>query len=497
MQEFDYDQIAADERRQDNKKHGPKGQRRPKARADGEGSIFILPVTRSDGRVVHYFRATRTVDLGYKRKKYSANGKTELEALARREQKIAKALVEAGQKQPEDLPLDSKRLRLTVADCLRDWMEEKERQDLAPATIRMYSARIRNHLLPAFGDRTVHSLQHDELKHFFGRTLPAKGLGPDSIRQTFICLKSALEFYHNSGAMIRRPMGSLKTPAKKSKDDDKTRLMRQAAHFLSSYLLEAAQTKGTEARWFMGLMGLRQGEALGMTDSSLVGWESDLDGGKGGGRIRIHQQLQHISPAHGCGYDTRGNYACGKKKSTSCPKRIGDPYWELRAPKTVSGKREIIVGREAWDMLLAHRRAQRKRRKLESFNPAPGEGLDKLLFTREDGSPIWAQRDRRELQELVGTIQNAKGIKSTHDLRRLATTMLVTQGAGQDELGSAMGWSAPNTAAQIATYSSADLAALAAPTMVNHAANLYANGRKPKTPESADGQVVGDDDDAA
>src|SRR5690606_38017065 len=113
--------------------------------------------------------------------------------------------------------------------CLLDWLKERRREDLAPATLHMYDARIRNHLLPAFGSRPVRGITYEELKTFFNETLPDKGLGVDSIRQIFICLKSALDHYLRDGILYRHPMVGLKAPAKKAKTADDTLAIRKAA----------------------------------------------------------------------------------------------------------------------------------------------------------------------------------------------------------------------------------------------------------------------------
>ncbi|MGP5046270.1 tyrosine-type recombinase/integrase [Glutamicibacter ardleyensis] len=459
------------------KKHGPKDQRSPKKRSDGEGTVFPIERTRKDGSKAIYYWAAKTIELGDQKKKITAQARTEHEAIEKRDRKILLERVNYGLESPESIPADPRIAKLTVGDCLTDWLKERKQEGLAPATIHMYDARIRNHLLPAFGAQPVRALRYDELKLFFSSTLPSKDLGVDSIRQTFICLKSALDYYHRDGILLRHPMVGLKAPAKKKKTIAKIKEIRQASKFLSSYLLQYAKETDQEARWFLALYGLRQGEALGLTDDCLDG----RDPKSRGRRIIVKQQVQRINAEHGCDLNhATGKWSCGKQ-TTHCPKRVGETHWLLKETKTESGYREIVIPEDAWKMLIAHRKKQEALRKLPTFKPEKGAGLDKLLFTREDGKPIYAQRDRQALEELVSTITPRPKDMTVHTLRHIATTMLIDGGAERERLVSMMGWSPKNADAQIATYSSADTALLAADTSINHGDLIYNAGRKPKT----------------
>lgn len=124
-------------------------------------------------------------------------------------------------------------------------------------------------------------------------------------------------------------------------------------------------------------------------------------------------------------------------------------------------------------MLVAHRKKQQAKRGFPGFHPEPGEGQDKLPFTREDGKPIYAQRDRQTLGELVGSIKNIPEDMTAHTLRQVATTALIEGGAERDDLIAMMGWSPKNTDAQISTYSSADMAAKAADTTKGYVDSFF------------------------
>ena len=466
MYQFQHSDIEA-LRALGRKKHGPKSERRPKKRADGEGTVFPVERTRKDGSKAVYYWAAKTIELGSERKKITAQGRTEREAIEKRDHKILIKRVEYGLESPEMIPVDPKIARLTVGDCLTEWLEERKREDLAPNTIHMYDARIRNHLLPAFGARPVRTLTYAELKKFINIDLPEKGLGGDSIRQVFICLKSALDYYQRDGIILAHPMVGIKPPAKKKKTKEDAKKIRRASKFLGKYLIPAAKEADQEARWFLGMLGMRQGEVLGMTDESLK------NGGPGNRRIVIERQLQRISAEHGCELNhSTGKWSCGKQTS-HCPKRINETRWELTNTKSDSGERDIIIPEGAWQMLVAHRKKQKARRKLPGFNPAKGNKLDQLLFTREDGQPIYAQRDRQSLVDLVSSLKNLPPDMTVHTLRHVATTAMIENGADREALIAMMGWSPKNADAQIATYSSADNARRASKVSMGYVDSFY------------------------
>ena len=332
--------------------------------------------TLRDGTQRSYYRAAkglRLPDGGHRR--IVAQAPTAAEAVEKRDTAVLKLKVAWGLEPPESLPPDRKLAYLTVGDCLEEWLTERKTEELTTNTVHMYDARIRNHLIPAFGEKPVRLLTYGELKKFFGEELPAKGLGPDSIRQTFITLKSALDYYIRDGKLTVHPMTGIKPPAKKRKSVEDTKAIRRASKFLGKYLMEEARKTDQEARWFLGMLGMRQGEVLGMTDDCLDG-ARPKDRGR---RIIIKQQLQRVSASHGCQVDkATGKHSCGRQ-STNCPSRVGETHWVLQKTKTESGYREIVIPEDAWQMLVAHRKRQQAKRTLAGFHPEPDEGLDRLL----------------------------------------------------------------------------------------------------------------------
>lgn len=444
-----------------------KGWRRP----NGDGSIFPVEVKRSTtGRITTYYRGVKTVTIGGMKKRVVVQAQTYQLAREKLDDKIMELKVGYGLEPIEKLPVKKEYELLTVEKCMNDWLEERRKDDLRPETLRMYDARIRNHILPEFADQPVRTLTYDQLREFFKETLPAKGLGASSIHQTFVTFKSALSYYQRDRIISSHPMVGISVVKQNTRSIEDRTQIRRASKFLNEYLLKEARKVDQEARWFLGLLGLRQGEALGMTDDCLV---TRGKGAEKTRRIVIKHQLKHVSAQHGCGVNSKsGKWLCGKK-STNCPQRIGEPHWELSDAKTESGHREIVITERAWEMLIAHRKKQQDFRKTKDFHPDPSEGMNKLLFTRKDGKPIYAQRDRTALTQIISNIKNLPENMTVHTLRHVATTRLIDGNADREDLITMMGWSPKNADAQISTYSSADTGKKASKTTTAYIENFY------------------------
>lgn len=121
----------------------------------------------------------------------------------------------------------------------------------------------------------------------------------------------------------------------------------------------------------------------------------------------------------------------------------------------------------------SHRKRQIARRKLPGFQPDKEESMDALLFTRPDGKPIYAQRDRQAIVNLVFSIKNLPKGMTVDTLRHVATAAMIEEGADKETLIAMMGWSPKNADAQLATYSSADNARRASKVSISYVDSFY------------------------
>ncbi|PVE73761.1 tyrosine-type recombinase/integrase [Microbacterium testaceum] len=459
----------------DRKKHAAH-KRQPRRAICGMGSVHVRELPAPNGGVYTYYRAVRRIKLGSKTVTVAVQRKTAADAARALEEAVTRKRVAYGQLGPEHLTVPEELSYVTVRDVMATWLETKNDDgDLAWQSYRMYDSRIRQHILPVFGDEPVRTLTYPKLRTFFKDTLPGKGLGDSSIRQVHIALKGALNVAQRDGIILAHPMVGIKAPdGRKKRTTEEVKELRQAAKYLNRYLLAEAEKIGESARWLLAMVGIRQSEVLGMTDDSLVTRRS---GNTRTRRVVISHQLARVAGEHGCGeWDAKlGAFPCGRK-TRGCTNPKSEAYWALVKTKSESGVREIVIPEHVWQVLVTHRAAQSKLRQDPLFNPVAGEGLDKLLFTvgpptlRKDGNPRtksylgqprYGQRDREQLYGMIEAFKKDSGL-TVHSLRHVATTMLIEAGASRESLVATMGWSEKGADQQIATYSHNDRAKRAA-----------------------------------
>jgi integrase len=184
-------------------------------------------------------------------------------------------------------------------------------------------------------------------------------------------------------------------------------------------ILSAAKGHRNAARWSVACaIGLRQGEALGLTWSDI-----DLDTGV----LQVRTQLQRLSWRHGC--TPAKPWSCGHSRAVMCPQRRGPGGLVLRSPKSKKSRRTITLPAGLLKELKAHRQAQLKERLQEGSDwvgwRQDGQPVD-LVFARRDGTPIDPSEDRANWTDLLerAEVEYQRG----HDARHTAATMLLVMG---------------------------------------------------------------------
>jgi integrase len=151
-------------------------------------------------------------------------------------------------------------------------------------------------------------------------------------------------------------------------------------------VLEAASGRRNAARWSVALaLGLRQGEALGLT------WDAvDLDAGM----LTVRQALQR-QPGKGLVFVQ---------------------------PKSRAGRRTVALPGPLRNALRAHRAAQAAER------IAAGSAWDdhNLVFCQENGRPLDPRSDHRAWRALLGEARVRPA--RLHDARHTAASLLLQQG---------------------------------------------------------------------
>lgn len=416
--------------------------RRPKVRTNGEGSVFQVTVTRRNGDRAKVWRATRTAYLtdDGKQVKVSGEGATQQAAIERREANWTKLQVRRGQLPLEAMNRAPSDLRLTVSDWLWRWHAQLSPDDVGEQTRAQYASRIRLHLDPHIGKVPVRLLDEQRVEELIYTTLPNKKkitagretaeplLRPTAIRNVFFVLSAALDYAVKKKIVERNVCRSIKTPKRSKRTDEGIHRLTWAPQHLLSKL------EGTEdeARWILAFYGLRQSEALGLTDDCL------RLNTKARATLTIKQQLARHKSEHGCGRPEGNAFPCGQRYSHNCPKMKGSTGLFIKQdPKTEAGRRVIPVMEPLFSVLTEHMKRQKTLRESPSF--APLAGMETLVFTTPSGKPRKHQVDNRQWRALLEKyeVPHMRG----HVARHITVSLLISQGVPADVVKKIVGHS--------------------------------------------------------
>lgn len=192
------------------------------------------------------------------------------------------------------------------------------------------------------------------------------------------------------------------------------------------HLLEAAAKRRNGARWALALaLGLRQGEALGLT------W-NDVDLDKG--TIRVRRSRLRPRYAHGCGG------TCGKTPGF-CAQRLSTRAATGRV-KSKAGRRTIGLPPQLIALLRAHRIEQEREWALARQLWHDQD----WVFATPTGQPINPRTDYSEWKRLLRDAGLREG--RLHDARHTAATVLLVLRQPTLTVMSLMGWSSESMAAR-------------------------------------------------
>jgi integrase len=243
-----------------------------------------------------------------------------------------------------------------------------------PWTYRGYEVVVTNHIVPSLGKVRLSRLTPQDVQALMAR-LAVEGLAPKSIRNVRTVLSAALTQAERWG-MVRRNVARLVQPPRREQHEIQPLTPDEARRFLaavSGHRLEALFTVALT-------LGLRQGEALGLTWADV-----DLEAGV----LNVRHQLQRV-----------------------------DGLLQLVALKTVRSRRSIAMPAQIVTSLAEHHERQL----------AEGRVLlpTAFVFTTPAGGPLEA---RTVLRWFAGILTGA-GIRHIrfHDLRHSAATLMLIQG---------------------------------------------------------------------
>ncbi len=310
--------------------------------------------------------------------------------------------------------------RWTVGGWLTYWVENiAAPPHVAENTQLGYRVDVNRHLIPGIGAHRLEKVRPEHVERLYAR-LQRDGLSPGGVHHVHRTLRAALNEAVRRYYLGRNPVQLAKAP-KLDEDEvepyDVPEIQR---------LLEAAATRRNRARWALALtLGLRQGEALGLT------WDDvNLDKGT----IRIRRSRLRPRYAHGCGG------TCGKTPGR-CPQRksIRQPAGSV---KSKAGRRTIGLSVQLVALLRTHR-AEQEQERATARQLWHDEGW---VFATPTGQPINPRTDYTEWKRLLKEAGLREG--RLHDARHTAATVLLVLRQPTATVMSLMGWSSESMAAR-------------------------------------------------
>lgn len=270
-----------------------------------------------------------------------------------------------------------------------------------------YKSAIVNHISPAFGDRDIATLTHDEIQAQVNSWYGAKGedekptIGPRLIARCVMVLKAALDRQVKNGTLPFNPAVGIEKPSARTRKEIKIWTDAEVGRFLA-----AAEQDRQSPFWFLTLLeGMRRGEALGLRWSDLQ-WSNDE-------QTCIARISQTIVP----------DLANG-----------GKALIQVRA-KTTSSRRAVQLTQPTIRVLQAHRDRQKLERQALDDLWTAGD----LIVTTTIGSVVTPSSIKRDLAELIREANVEK--VTTHGLRHMSATTMLKAGISpaivQQKLGHA------------------------------------------------------------
>jgi integrase len=310
--------------------------------------------------------------------------------------------------------------RWTVGRWLTYWVENiAAPPHVAENTHNGYLVDVNKHLNPGLGAHRLERLTPDHVERLYAK-LQRGVLSPGGVHHVHRTLRAALNEAVRRSHLTRNPVLVAKAPKLDEEEVepyDVPEIQR---------LLEAAAKRRNGARWALALaLGLRQGEALGLT------WDDvDLDKGT----IRVRRSRLRPRYTHGCGG------TCGKTPGR-CPQRQATRP-ATGGVKSKAGRRSVGLPSQLVALLRTHR-AEQQQERAKAQELWHDEGW---VFASPTGQPINPRTDYTEWKRLL----REAGLREArlHDARHTAATVLLVLRQPTPTVMSLMGWSSGSMAAR-------------------------------------------------
>ena len=278
--------------------------------------------------------------------------------------------------------------KITLADFLKQWLNDYAKVNTAPKTYQGYERIIRQHLIPKLGNMKMDQLKPIHIQQYYtnrlteGRIDGSGGLSNRSVLHHHRLLHKALEDAVKWQIIAINPAKAVNSPKDQKKKVNV--LTKEQVHALLQYV----KSHKYYAPIYLAIKtGMRRGEILG------IRWE-DVDFEKY--TISVNQQIQRL-----------------KKQGV------------VFKPTTKNnGSRRTIAISESVASVLKRQINIRKRDRLK-FGILYHD--HQLIFANEDGSPIDPDAISREFPRIIRRIEDFPKVRF-HDLRHTHATLLLQQG---------------------------------------------------------------------
>lgn len=317
-------------------------------------------------------------------KTISANASTQQESRKRAKEKLA----EMPELKISGLAVESP---ITIGDFLATWLREEHAHQVAQSTLTRYQGLSERYIAPIIGNEKLRQVNK---RHVLDVLLymAAKNQSPRSQQQARALLSVAFGAAVDRGYLAHNPVKLTKNVALDRKPISPLTQQEVRA------LLNLAEGTFQHARFHVALLlGLRQGEALGLRWADINLEDCTL---------RIHSQIQKIN---------------GKRSFTDL--------------KTESSHRTIMFGDATCRALVTHRQI------VDTMRISAGEHWHELdlVFPNRSGEPIQSKWD---YQRWIVSLEKC-GIskRSLHNARHTAGTLLYSSGADIETIRRILGHS--------------------------------------------------------
>lgn len=341
-------------------------------RSKGDGSVYQRA---HDGRWV----AAVTLPDGRRRVRYATTKK-----LADAQRRLMLRELEDHGSIPE---------RITLAQWLDQWLADVESAErLRPSTLAGYRSKVRLYVVPRIGHRRLADLRPDDLRGLYAG-MRGRGLSQSTVRQTHAIIRRALVVAVREGHLRSNPAALMDGPVVR-------RERRPLALSVEDALRLVQHVRGgrDEPRVWLALLGLRQGEALGLS------WR-DVD---------LERGLLHV---------------------TQALQRVKGKGLVLVPPKSATSRRPLAMPPQLVDVFRAH--ADRQSDLREAALDLWGNDKRRLVLTTPTGQPIDPHDDWERWKALC----KAADVPATrvHDARHTAAHLLLAFGVPMQDVRAWMG----------------------------------------------------------